>query len=186
MALSNWDTLAFDKRGDSTNGIFEAGKIKVRIYKNWLYVNDPKAWEEKGCFIEDTVMEVMKGEFIYKPIHIIAKRGRQSSILCVVWTCNYEKEASERYNIMAGCGVYGYRGDDWVGVESETFNELDKFYRKVIAEHLCDDSIVFPTAPLRFNQGDGFFINNGIGDMESSATPVGQSKVPIFEQMLGE
>jgi len=183
MALSNWDTLAFDKNGNPTNGIFQSGNMVVEIYKNWLYVHDAKAWEENCCFVHDTIMEVQHCSIIYKPFHIIAKRGRQSSILCVIWTCNYDKEGDDKYDFMIGCGVYGYRGDDWVGVETKTFIDLKNFARKVIAEELNGHDIVtFPDKPLRFNQGDAFFAN--VCDTEIPATEINSISKPLLDKIL--
>jgi hypothetical protein len=144
MALSNWDTLAVDENSKSTNGVFESALgVTVEIYKNWLYVRDPKAWQEGGAFVEPTIMEVHDGSFRYKDVQIVAKRGPKTGVYAVVWTQTFpdvpstaEKDcedcgakAGEAHNsscktygepswkIMAGIGCYGYEGDEFVGVD---------------------------------------------------------------------
>lgn len=45
VALSNWDTLAIDHNNNSINGVIKSKMgVTVRIYKNWLYIEDNIAW----------------------------------------------------------------------------------------------------------------------------------------------
>ena len=183
MALSNWDTLAFDKNGNSTNGVFDTGKIQVKIYKNWLYVHDSVAWEVGSGFENDTIMQLSNGDITYKNIRNAAKRGRQNSVMCMVWTDDYRKNGRDRYEIMVGCGVYGYRRNSWVGVEMETYNKLREFVTKVAEyEFSTEDVIILPDNPLRFNQGDAFFAKNLSIDMP--VTEIGNTGNPVLEKVL--
>lgn len=183
MALSNWDTLAFDKDGKPTNGIFTNGDISVEIYKNWLYVHDKKGWTAKNCgFRKDTIARIGNGEIQYKNVHILAKRGRQESVMCIVWTDDYEKKDKNQYEVMVGCGVYGYRGSKWVGVEGKTFEALKIFAKDILEEYIGDSIVTFPDNPLRFNQGDAYFA--GVTKAAIPATEPSKSEEPILTKLL--
>lgn len=185
MALSNWDTLAFDKNGKPTNGIFQCKGITAEIYKNWLYIHDPHAWEKDGRFCEDTIMQIYHGEVDYKTIQIIAKRGRQASILCVVYSWDYNKPKAKQYEFMIGCGVYGYRGGKWVGVEEKTFAQLLAFAKQVISEKTpAKDVVKFPEKPLRFNQGDAYFAK--AFSQKIPASEVEKAEKPVMEQAIAK
>lgn len=136
MALSNWDTLAVDEAGEPTNGVFASPLgVTVEIYKNWLYVRDPRGWQE-GAFTEPTVMQVDSGHLIYKDVQITATRGPKSGIYCVVESAIYPPDLGTdcprctekwhkaecpdyvpvRHLVMAGIGCSGYVGKKWVGI----------------------------------------------------------------------
>jgi hypothetical protein len=107
MALSNWDTLAVDETGQATNGVFESPLgVKVQIYKNWLYVTDPRAWREGGAFVANTIMEVNEGYLRYLDISIWAKRGLKNGVYAVVWTHKYNPF---EVKCMIGIGCSGYK-----------------------------------------------------------------------------
>jgi hypothetical protein len=145
MALSNWDTLAVDENGESTNGVFISKLgVSVEFYKNWLYVRDEKAWQDGGRFVSPTVMQIEEGTLSYKDVNIVARRGPQNGVYAVIQTtiypptitedCSkckvkakaYRHEAScpdfvdTKYVVMVGCGVYGYSGEEWVGVTDDS------------------------------------------------------------------
>lgn len=107
MALSNWDTLAIDETGTPTNGTFTSPLgVEVSFYKNWLYVEDKKAWEAGGYYIQPTVMKVASGDVTYKDVNILAKRGPQHGVYALITSGRtYEKNLK----VMAGCGVSGYQ-----------------------------------------------------------------------------
>ena len=179
MALSNWDTLSFNEKGESINGLFVSGDVKIEIYKNWLYVHDPKVWDENSMFINDTIMHVLSGNFIYKNINIHAKRGRQQSVLCFVYTRDYK---TDTFNAMIGCGVYGFNGNNWVGVEEETYEELKEFVEEVVSNEFIRTPFTLPDKPLRFNQGDAFFA--GILNVEIPATEIDNSDEPVIKTIV--
>lgn len=92
MALSNWETLAVNAKGEPINGVFVSKLgVSVEFYKNWLYVRDPKGWLEGGHFIEPTVMKVESCELAYKDVRIIAKRGPQDGIYAVIYSQRFER-----------------------------------------------------------------------------------------------
>lgn len=129
MALSNWDTLAVNLNGETQAGFFVSpGGVRVEIYKNWVYVHDPKAWRE-GQFAKDTIMEIHYGNIRYHDMEIRAIRGPQEGVYVVCWHENYENKQTE-YTGMIGCGVSGYNGEDWVGVTSDSVEFLQKWIGK--------------------------------------------------------
>lgn len=122
MALSNWDTLAVDLKGEPQAGFFVSpGGVRIEIYKNWLYVHDPTAWREKGLFCEDTVMQISEGQVCYHDVHIRAIRGPQEGVYVVCWHENTETGRDDgvlnpSLTGMIGCGVSGFDDEKWVGV----------------------------------------------------------------------
>lgn len=199
MALSNWDTMAFDHEGKSSNGVFTSPSgVSVGFYKNWLYVRDPKGWTP-GSYTEPTVMQIESGVVQYKDVHISAFRGPQSGVYATVFSY---AEDYKSVTGMIGCGVYGYDGggeEGWVGVEEESIRwfqqemiagemePLSEDFKYWIFKHENDIPDVLRWAllvgkPLRFNQGDAYFAHHLGG--ETSATAPGEAEAPILSQML--
>lgn len=123
MALSNWDTAALDEQSRPTNGVFVSPVgISVRIYKSWLYIDDPAGWRPKGSFTEPTVAQINDGSLWYKDVKIRAWRGPSDGIYVVVWS-GYDKNI----RCMVGCGVYGFLDNgEWTGVTDEHIEFLKK------------------------------------------------------------
>ena len=103
MALSNWDTLAFDNDGKACNGVFTGSDgTTVEIYKNWLYVRHPLLItdEEKGHRIGFTINH---GDVNFGSLTIVVIRGSQQSVFV------YAREGwGEDAKCFAGIGAYGY------------------------------------------------------------------------------
>lgn len=161
MALSNWDTLAVDENGNSTNGVFISPLgVSVEFYKNWLYIRDAKGWQDGGRFVEPTVMQVEHGTLSYKDIGIIAIRGPQNGVYAVVQTTIYAPSLTEdctkckskakdfsherecpnfvdtKHLVMIGCGVYGYSGEEWVGVTDDSKKFLGDWIGKASQDEI--------------------------------------------------
>jgi hypothetical protein len=122
MALSNWDTMAVNAKGEPTNGVFTSKLgVTVEIYKNWLYLRDEKAWQEGGRFVKSTVGQIESGVLTYKDVSIVAKRGPQGGVYCVV--------KSERYDYVGrnGCKICKrparQEKPDWQGKRQRNFHE---------------------------------------------------------------
>lgn len=127
MALSNWDTLAINLNGEPQMGFFVSpGGVKVEIYKNWVYVHDPKAWREDGFFVKDTVMKMEHGDVQYHDVQIKAVQGPQFGVYVACWHADYDKNPAE-YTGMIGCGVSGYEDKKWVGVMPASVEFLQKW-----------------------------------------------------------
>lgn len=199
MALSNWDLMAVDGEGKSTNGVFAASSgVNVEIYKNWLYVSDEKAWQENCRYVKPVVMEIQEGMLFYKDISIVAFRGPQDGVFCVVWNNFYpekkegeNKEPEAILTAMVGCGVYGYdeRGE-WIGVTKETL-EFFVYTLKTGRgfENYVDDlpvelrNINFDNS-VRFNQGNVYFAEAFSNDSLIQATKVGEAVPSLLQQWL--
>lgn len=161
MALSNWDTLAVDENGQSTNGVFVSPLgVSVEFYKNWLYVRDSKGWQEGGRFVEPTVMQIDHASLSYKDVSIRAVRGPQNGVYAVVETTIYPPSVAEdcpkckakaksyrheqdcadfvdtKHLVMIGCGVYGYSGEEWVGVTDESKKYLSDWIKRSDEEEI--------------------------------------------------
>lgn len=125
MALSNWDTLSVNLKGEHNGGSYTSPLgVKVRFYKNWIYVSDPVAWKENCGYVKDTIMEIHKGTIKYKDVHIEAIRGPQNGIYAVVHSGYQHNNTLQG---MVGCGVYGYEEEEWVGVESSSKDFLQNW-----------------------------------------------------------
>lgn len=122
MALSNWDTLAVNLKGEPQAGCFVSpGGVRVEIYKNWLYVHDAKAWRDGGMFVADTTMQISEGQVCYHDVHIRAIRGPQDGVYVVCWHENSKTGQGDgvlnpSLTGMIGCGVSGFEDEKWVGV----------------------------------------------------------------------
>ncbi len=187
MALSNWDTLSIDHNSKPINGIIKSEMgVQVEIYKNWLYVRDSIAWQ-KGRYIEPTVMEIHNGNLTYKDVAIYAERGPQNGVYCVVCAPSWiNKNEDEKLNAMIGIGCYGYSGDNWVGVHSESVDfligmiklntdNLPWSYKEIL------ENLNFKKA-LRFNQGDEYLANKL--DTDTPTSKIGKSEEPVLMKML--
>ena len=174
MAMSNWDAMAWDEKGKSSDGLLVIKNVSIEIYKNWAYLKDEKAWEKDGAFIKHTIMQVHMGNFTYKNFKIVAKRGKQNSIYIVVEYNNYDKKIKK---YLYGIGCYAYKGDIMVGVEENTLKDYLKWLKKVSEEDYLD--YVEPKEKIRFNQGDAFFIGKN-----GAKTKIGKQKETIMSKMI--
>jgi hypothetical protein len=187
MALSNWDTCAFDRNGNPSIGriakYFRDGAYaSVEIYKNWIYVHDTKMWAVGRCYVEPTIAEIHKGNISISSFNIFAARGSQQSILCYVCT-GYKSDAD--FNCMCGLGCYGFDGEVWTGVLQKTVFELIKFLEELerseetwmIDKEYID--LIRKAIPVRFNQGDAYFVGE-----DNSMTDIGKSEKPILMKLF--
>jgi hypothetical protein len=194
MALSNWDTLAVDENGESTNGVFVSPLgVSVEFYKNWLYVRDSKAWQEGGRFVSPTVMQVESASLSYKDVSITAIRGPQNGVYAVVQSTIYPPQLTEdcakckskakgyaherecpnfvdtKHLVMIGCGVYGYSGEEWVGVTDDSKKFLNDWIRKS-----DDDEIPMPRALFNKTATEG--------DIKAALAAKGQKVSRVTEE----
>jgi len=177
MALSNWDTLALSETGQPTPGVFTSALgVEVEVYKNWLYVRDKRAWREGGGFTGPTVMQVTEGTLRYQDVHIAAWRGPQEGVYAALWSGRYGQERG-----IVAAGVYGYRGEEWVGIEPESIAWLRAQLKKEEVDVPSKFRTLDWSGALRFNQGDEFFAR-ALGK-ETPASLPGKPATPILEQM---
>jgi hypothetical protein len=111
MALSNWDTLAFDKDGKSSNGrLILNDSASADIYKNWVYLRDEKAWHENMGFTNPTIMQLSNGVVNYCGAEIqIEGHEYQSAVFVFVSKFYWDEEKEEGwYEYQGGIGCSAY------------------------------------------------------------------------------
>jgi hypothetical protein len=190
MALSNWDTLAFNTQGEPCNGVIrvdlhEDGYAAVEIYKNWLYVRDSKMWHDEGSFVEPTVADIYEGIVNISKFRITAERGPQQAVFAYVRS-GYRHQ--DNFECMCGIGCYAFEGDECVGVTQETFEAFLAFMKNLTHESdkkgMAYLEKLRNSTPLRFNQGDGFFARHLDEREEATATPIGEQNDPLLIQLI--
>jgi len=108
MALSNWDTLAFNHQGKSTFGRFEGKKKNaIEIYKNWAYIHSPSMWVDGGSYCKPVIAQISEGSLILCDFEITAKRGPQNGIFIFARVFD-SKPKKGKYTYFAGIGCSGY------------------------------------------------------------------------------
>lgn len=176
MALSNWDTFSVNEKGETGGSFISPLGVEVSIYKNWLYISDQKAWVDGCPYTKPIIMEVTKGKLTYKDVDIIAKRGPQSGIFCIISVPAY-RNSEKKELAMVGAGVYGFDGEEWVGVTDVSI----EFLENLLEEHLSIK--VDLKKGMRFNQGDRY-LSKKMGLDSEICTKVGESEEPIFMKMI--
>ena len=105
MALSNWDTLAFDTKGKSSFGKKHWEGTGVEIYKNWLYIHSSNLWYEGCLYSKPIIAELWEGKLSIENLTIHAVRGPQNAIFVIV--AKWDEETGE-YEFFGGIGCSGY------------------------------------------------------------------------------
>ena len=112
MALSNWDTLAFDAEGKPCSGTLKLnrGSAKAEIYKNWIYVRDGKAHHEDSHFTDETIMQIDSGRIHYGDAEISVWRHKKQSACFIFVKRFYKPDDSEEWvrEYSGGIGCSGY------------------------------------------------------------------------------
>ena len=112
MALSNWDTMAFNSLGKSSMGWFENDKKDaVEIYKNWICIHSPSMWHKGGSYTKPVIAELQEGRLSMCHFDIIAKRGPQRGIFVLVRWHHYIKRGKKdvyQQKFFGGIGCSGY------------------------------------------------------------------------------
>jgi hypothetical protein len=203
MALSNWDSWSVDGDGKSVRGALESfSGVQVSFYKNWIYVQDEKAWDKHGSFAKPFVMEIQSGELRYKDVTITAVRGPKEGIYAVIEAVKWLKDKEPERKTMIGIGCYGFKNEKWVGVEQAEIDFLRKWINSSTEEsatiyddderpvtekytsHTFDERIrkIPLTDGLRFNQGDAYFAD-AMGEKIPATSP-GEASVPTIMGMI--
>jgi len=147
MALSNWDTIAFNNDGESCNGVFKNSMgSSLEIYKNWIYIRNEKMWRSGGSFVKPTIAQINHGDIQVAGFDITAARGNQNGIF--VFASTFEKVTKDKYkySYFGGIGCSGYKdkveevlknlgraseiSDDWISGSSHGPNVEIHFIEK--------------------------------------------------------
>jgi hypothetical protein len=188
MALSNWDTFAIDHRGNPCKGEFiSPDGIKVRIYKNWLYLSD-NSWGKIGeRYVRPYSMEIFDSRLAVKDTRLVSLFVR-GSIYVAVWSGyeNVTDNDEDSLKGMVGIGSSGYSNDKYVGISDKQLIRLRKFLNE--STTVCEITIptIFKDIDFskgkRFNQGDMFF-HEAIG-LEKQCSEIGSAEEPILSKIF--
>jgi hypothetical protein len=110
MALSNWDTLAFNHQGKSSIGCFEnKHKDFIEIYKNWVYIHSPSMWVDGRSYDKPVIAELREGSLNICSFEITARRGPQNGIFIFVSLFEEGKKKGQyKHRYFGGIGCSGY------------------------------------------------------------------------------
>lgn len=102
MAMSNYSTWAFDEHGQPSRGqlVTPAG-VGAEIYKNWVYVKDPRSWRDEGKYVWPVVMSIEHGRLTYLDLNLLVVRGPQHGAYVVAYFLRKNRPRG-----FAGCGTY--------------------------------------------------------------------------------
>jgi len=120
MAVSNWDTLALNEKGEPIRGSYVSpAGVEVTIYKNCVYVRDERAWTSDIGWAEPTVMQIREGDVAYKDVSIRAVRGPQAGVYVAAFHVDWEPE-KRVVSGMIGVGAAAYLNNgEYAGVQPE-------------------------------------------------------------------
>lgn len=191
MALSNWDCLCINHKGESIDSTFNFGNgISISCYKNWLHIYDEISWDKRSGYVKPMVVNIYEGALVYNRVHILAIRGPQNGVYFVAWKDDWNKKQLKITGVI-GCGVYGFSGNRYVGVTKKALRWFSKELNKKennqgFKYHIYDAPEMFRNMNLlngtRFNLGDGFFSSNLKTDLQSSKP--GKATAPMLIKML--
>lgn len=184
MALSNWAILGLNENG-VTEGELQNKQLgyTVEIYKSWVYIRDPQAYREESGYKNDIVMKIDEtSELKYQNMYIDVWKPVSNEVYVAARTGYYHDDDSD-VNILLGCGVYGYEGEEWSGVTDEHMKKLLKHLSEttVIRNH----SISIPDDPDEYNFGDLAILERTGSDPEINEL-YQSDEDPIFQQIIDQ
>jgi len=193
MALSNWDTLCFNHKGEVCEGKFTSPMgIIVEVYKNWLHIKDEYAHRENPHVMSKPVIaKIETGELRYMDV----------SIKCE-FQSNFDDSSDDPEDWHSDCNriLYciwnSYDGEpDFTGICGVAcMADMDSNDIEALKIFLQDkDKDIYSNIPKRFknidlskgkryNQGDAYF--HDVLGTDRQCTPVGESKDTIFSQIF--
>jgi len=116
MALSNWDTLAFEVDGPSHCGaVTNHDNAILSLYKNWLNLDrlvtttSGPPWRRRETLHEQHEATIYEGDLRIGSWSIFARRGPQNGIYVIAHSARLDVVGKQTDTAMlVGCGVYGY------------------------------------------------------------------------------
>lgn len=105
MAGLDYETTAFDHKSQLCDGTFEGDNGQsIMIYKDWVYIRDPRAWHDKCGYTKPTIAELQSGNLIISGMQLNVARSTSQRAVFVSMSTYYGSE--QRF--MAGIGCYGW------------------------------------------------------------------------------
>jgi len=195
MALSNWDTIAWDSDGNNCEGSCMSNnwvsekRNSVEIYKNHLNVLAPKMWCDDSQFIKPYIAQIQEGEIALAGFLIYAARGPQEAVFTVIDT-NPAVYGNKLY--FGGIGCYGFDengGDEFVGVRESTIVKFFEWADNLAPELNSPEMKIWldkckKATNLRCNQGDAYIAERLGVKKETFATQVGQADTPLIVKAI--
>jgi hypothetical protein len=108
MALSDYDMLAFNHKGEPCNGVVKNEKgNSLEIYKTWLYVRAPKMWQPGSDFCDNIIASIAEGQMHIGGFKVQAKRFSRQNTIFVLATYSKGPKYTTQYFGGIGCRGYG-------------------------------------------------------------------------------
>jgi hypothetical protein len=111
MAWANWETLIVNTNGDILHDDFTKGKLELSgsavlsIYKNVVFLDDPKAWHDGQGFQEPTILEIEQGRLCYADADIYVKASKHQNAVFVFVALYVKEEDSDNYRMEFKGGI---------------------------------------------------------------------------------
>lgn len=178
MALSNWATLALHSEDGLVNSEFEheAG-FTVQIYKSKIHIYDEKAFRGGCGFRNNLVMRIESGDCRYFDMRMDVWKPETNEVYLAA---NKGHRHDDTYVGFAGCGVFGYDGEDWVGVREHQIERLRQHIQE--SSHVREEDFQIPE-DAEYNQGDEVLLESVEGSVDSSEL-YNRGEEPVLAQLL--
>lgn len=186
MILSNWDVLAVDECGRSSNGVSEQSTCGVSVfpYHNWLNISCQSSWQQGSLQPNPIIGTLRDGELTILDVTIVAVRGPADGVYFATWFVD-----NEEIRATIGLSCYGFVSEqEYQGVTAEHVTFLRSTLRDWVSSRRVPDllgGIKWNSSKIgRFNQGDAK-ISLATGQM-IPFTLVGQAKMPMAIKWIQE
>jgi hypothetical protein len=168
MAISNWDTAAWDAEGNPCKGVMETERgVIVSIYKNWVSIS------EVVDKLKITSIRIQHGEVHYKDVTVVVRRFTKQNAVFVYAT------GSKKNERLFGIGCYAYDDDPIpTGVKLETARAYFKWLLRLERNYLVYDLPTFK-GMKRYNQGDAYF-----REYDDITTNIGEAEKTVFSRLI--
>lgn len=124
MGLNDFDALFVNSNGKCCKGIITSkNNTSVKIYKDWIYVNDPSMFSPRYGWENNCVLKIDHGNVNIADFHIIAVRSTNGkAVFVIAITHNNTKW-------MAGIGCNGYEDNkqkiaNFFGVDLNKYEQV--------------------------------------------------------------
>lgn len=165
MALSDWDSIAFDDEARCCIALFEADGETLEIRKNRL-------WFTAAGSETETVPEETEGHVQLGSMQVDTRYGRQDARYV------YATSGGKRF---AALGCYSH---DFDGVRPATLTAFIEWLRGLSADEDYQRWVdrIEEAKHLRVNQGDAYIARH-LG-RPVPATPLGEAEKPLLLRMI--